>query len=186
MLNFFLALTPRHWQFQLTDSFLCHYNSPSSVLPFKNVCCNKKKILLHSPLSGGRKVMVNNCSQPELLERIPHHTLRGCSATFFTVPLSNHWMMLDGNRRNSKTSSSLTVKWDLSKTSQSCQFVHVLKKNRACVLWCRKANNLFPVKYISQKRKETECIDSNFLLISQVLISPFDIFIVQLLKQLEF
>lgn len=60
------------------------------------------------------------------------------------------------------------------------------EKHRARALCCRKPNNLFPVKYVSQKRKETECIDGNFLLISQVLIPPSDTFIVQLLKQLEF
>lgn len=146
-----------------------------------------KNSLPHSPLLRGRKLTINNCSQPELLEGILHHSPRQCSATLFIVPLSNHWMMLDGNRRNSKTTWSLTVKWDLNKTRQSSQFVPVLKKNTDhMLLCCRKPNNLFPVKYVSQKRQETECVDSNFLLISQVLISPAHTFIVQLLKQLEF
>lgn len=83
--------------------------------------------------------------------------------------------MLDGNRRNFKTFLSLAEKWDLSKTGQSCQFVHVLKENTEHAYSVVGS----PTTYFLQimcHRKEPECIDNNFLLISQVLIS--DIFIV--------
>lgn len=111
LLNF-SRLFPRfrsyHWQFQWTDPISMSLHFIQLVLPFMSAAITKP--LPCSPLPGGRKVLVNNSSQPEFQERIPQHSLGECSVAFFIVPHSNHWMMLSGNRRNSKNSLSLIIK----------------------------------------------------------------------------
>lgn len=115
MLDFVPHLFPRYWHFQLPDSSFCHYKS-SYVLLFK-MCCNKK-----CPASFSFVKRKKSYNQQLFTTRITGEnatllTERTQCYVLFIVPLFNHWMMLDGNRRNSKTSLSLTVKCKLSKTS---------------------------------------------------------------------
>lgn len=123
----------------VTCFLLCHCNS---FYLFWSVCCSKISCLTVP------------CQEEESFVPTAMHR-QSCRrerhvAPLLTVLLFNHWMMLDGNRSNSKA-----VQWDVSRKRQPCQFLYVWKKSRACALCCWKPNNLLAVKYTLEKKKVT-------------------------------